>query len=120
MKRWVAFAIDGLCVVAFVVLGTRSHGEGLSEIVPVAGPFAVGLAASSTAARSVGRPAEGMASGVIVWVGTIAVGMLLRSAFGGGTAPAFVAVTTVFLGVTLLGWRTVATRRARWGTRLAS
>jgi cell division protein FtsX len=42
------------------------------------------------------------------WLGTVAVGMVLRVAAGQGTAAAFVAVALAFVGLFLLGWRLVA------------
>ncbi len=45
--------------------------------------------------------------------GTLVLGMVLRrTAFDKGTAPSFVVVATLFLGLFLLGWRLVA----RWVT----
>jgi hypothetical protein len=41
------------------------------------------------------------------------MGMLLRNlVFDRGTAPAFVIVATIFLGVTMFGWRALLARRA--------
>jgi hypothetical protein len=42
------------------------------------------------------------------WLGTVALGMLLRVVSGQGTAPAFIGVALVFLGLFLLGWRLLA------------
>ncbi|MEO1056276.1 MAG: DUF3054 domain-containing protein, partial [Actinomycetota bacterium] len=48
-------------------------------------------------------------TGLIVWPVVVAVGMLLRRfVFDDGTATSFVIVTTMFLGVFLIGWRAVA------------
>jgi hypothetical protein len=65
-------------------------------------------------------PAAVWPAGVIVWVCTVAVGMVLRVVSGQGTAVAFVVVALVFLGLFLLGWRAAAqlTARSRWGARL--
>jgi hypothetical protein len=41
------------------------------------------------------------------------MGMLLRNmVFNRGTAVAFVIVATVFLGITMFGWRALLSRRA--------
>ena len=53
-------------------------------------------------------------AGIGAWLGTVAVGMLLRVVAGQGTAPAFIAVALCFLGLFLLGWRVVAAIVARW------
>ena len=60
----------------------------------------------------------GLTAGVLVWVPTVVVGMLLRVATGAGVQTSFVIVATVVLGVFLLGWRGVAglVRRSRRGT----
>ena len=51
-------------------------------------------------------------SGVIVWIGTVALGMVLRNlVFDDGTATAFVIVATVFLGVAVNSWRALARKR---------
>ena len=51
-------------------------------------------------------------SGLITWIGTVALGMVLRHfVFSDGTATAFVIVAAVFLGAVLNGWRAVVRRR---------
>jgi hypothetical protein len=48
---------------------------------------------------------------VIVWLVTVALGMVLRhTLFDRGTALAFIIVATISLGLLLLGWRAVAAR----------
>jgi O-antigen/teichoic acid export membrane protein len=39
------------------------------------------------------------------------IGLVVRSASGGGTAPAFVVVAVIVLGVLLVGWRAALTWR---------
>ncbi|HEY7717895.1 MAG TPA: DUF3054 family protein, partial [Pedococcus sp.] len=51
------------------------------------------------------RPATGPADGAVVALVAVVVGMLLRRLTGAGTDPAFVAVATVVLGGSLVGWR---------------
>ena len=41
----------------------------------------------------------------MVWLSTVAVGMILRVVAGQGTAAAFIAVALAFVGLFLLGWR---------------
>jgi hypothetical protein len=53
---------------------------------------------------------------VRVWVWTVVIGLVVRSASGGGTAPAFVAVAAIVLGVFLVGWRVALTWRT-WQSR---
>lgn len=57
-------------------------------------------------------------AGLRVWVWTVVIGMVVRSATGVGVAVAFVVVASVVLGVFLVGWRMAVrprTRRSRLG-----
>ena len=105
-----AGAADVLCVLAFVVAGRRSHdeGNGLGAVLEVAAPFLIALAVGWLATRAWRRPIE-LRTGVVVWLVTVALGMLLRrTIFDRGTAMSFVIVATVVLGALLVGWRAVA------------
>lgn len=109
--------LDLCCVLAFVVIGRASHAEGetVAGIATTAWPFLSGLLIGWVATRPWRR-----ASGVGVWLVTVAVGMVLRVVSGQGTAVTFVIVSLVFLGLTMLGWRAVGhlRRRAREGVDL--
>jgi 2-polyprenyl-6-methoxyphenol hydroxylase-like FAD-dependent oxidoreductase len=73
----------------------------------------VWLLAGVHAVPAVRRTAAATGTGAIVWVATVSGGMLLRNlVFGRGTAAAFVVVATVFLGITMLGWRAARDWRA--------
>jgi hypothetical protein len=49
----------------------------------------------------------------MVWGYTVVMGMVLRNlVFDRGTALAFIIVATVFLGITMFGWRALVARRA--------
>jgi hypothetical protein len=49
----------------------------------------------------------------VVWGYTVVMGMVLRNlVFDRGTALAFIIVATVFLGITMFGWRALVARRA--------
>lgn len=103
---------DTLCVLLFVVIGTRNHktDTGLSGIVYVAAPFFIALSLAHLAPM-MQRGAKALPHQYLVWGYTIVMGMVLRNfAFDRGTAPAFVIVATIFLGVTMLGWRALAER----------
>ena len=52
-------------------------------------------------------------TGILVWLCTLVVGMLLRAVTGQGTATAFIVVATLFLGLFLVGWRVIARVWAR-------
>jgi Protein of unknown function (DUF3054) len=105
-----AAILDCCCVLAFVIIGRASHarGEPLSGIASTAWPFLAGLACGWLATRAWRRPLGLVPAGVGAWLGTAAVGMVLRVAAGQGTAAAFVGVALAFAGLFLLGWRLVA------------
>lgn len=106
-----ALAFDVVAVVVFVAIGRRSHDEGGNAFVQtakVAAPFLIALAAGWSAARAWKQP-EALRTGAIVWVVTVALGMVLRHwVFDRGTAVSFIIVASVFTGVFLVGWRAVA------------
>lgn len=109
-----ALVADLACVVFFAALGRRNHAEGMSPggIVETAWPFLVGAAVGWLLSRGWRRPTAVMPTGLTVWVCTVAVGMLLRKATSEGIAMSFIAVTTLFMAVLLLGWRAVLARLA--------
>jgi hypothetical protein len=101
---------DVVCVLAFVLIGRASHqaGESLAGVTSTAWPFLAGLAVGEAATRAWRRPAALVPTGVGVWLATVALGQLLRVVSGQGTDAAFIAVSAVFLGLFLIGWRLVA------------
>ncbi|WP_299556832.1 DUF3054 domain-containing protein [uncultured Mycolicibacterium sp.] len=106
---------DLVCVVLFCTLGRRSHGEGLdlAGIAQTTWPFLTGTAVGWLATRAWRRPAAIAPTGLVVWVATIAVGMLLRKLTGGGVAGSFVLVASTVTAVLFLGWRAIAALAAR-------
>ena len=106
----IAAGLDMFVVIAFVAIGRRNHDEnpGLAGLVDTAAPFVLGLVLAWTVAQAWSAPWSGR-TGLIVWLGTVAGGMVLRKfLFDEGTALSFVIVTTVFLGTFLNGWRAFA------------
>lgn len=105
-----ALVADLLVVLVFVTIGRRSHAEGVSAVgvMATAWPFASGTAAGWAASRGWRAPTSALATGVPVWVATVAVGMVLRQVSGEGTPVSFGIVASVFLGTFLVGWRAVA------------
>jgi hypothetical protein len=106
MKPAVAIAVDGACVVAFALIGRASHAEALDPVglARTASPFLAGTAVGTLLGRTWRRPSA-LRSGIAVWLGTLAGGMLLRALTGGGVAVSFVIVAGITLAVMLLGWR---------------
>jgi hypothetical protein len=114
----VAFAVDIVCVLVFCTIGRRSHAEGLtvSGIAETSWPFLSGTIVGWLLARGWRRPTALAPTGLVVWVCTVAVGMVLRRASSQGVATSFVVVASVVTGLLLIGWRAVAAigrRRAR-------
>lgn len=105
-----AAVLDACCVLLFVVIGRASHskGETLAGVASTVWPFLAGLAVGWLAARAWRRPAAILPSGTGAWLGTVAIGMLLRVLAGQGTAFPFILVALAFLGLFLLGWRLAA------------
>lgn len=120
VRTWRAAALDVACVLVFVVIGRASHakGETLAGIASTAWPFLCGLAGGWAATKAWQRPSALAPAGVGAWLGTVAVGMVLRVVAGQGTAAAFIVVALAFLGLFLLGWRVVG-RAAPKVSRLA-
>lgn len=102
-----AAAADLGCVLLFVVIGRANHhaGGGADGLWDTFWPFAAGAMAGLLATRWWRRPAALLPAGVGVWLGTVALGMILRVLAGQGTAFAFILVALAFLGLFQLGWR---------------
>lgn len=105
-----ALAADVVCVIVFCAVGRRSHAEGLtvSGIAETAWPFLSGTAIGWLISRGWRRPAAIVPTGLVIWVSTIVVGMLLRKASSQGVAASFVVVASLVTALLLLGWRAVA------------
>lgn len=104
----VALVLDALLVLLFVALGRQEHAtaDGLAGLLLTASPFLVGWAVMSLVTSAHRSWARLWPQGVVVWAGTVALGMLLRVWWGLGHAPAsFVLVAAIVLGVFLLGRR---------------
>jgi Protein of unknown function (DUF3054) len=116
-----AAAADLGCVLLFVVIGRANHNAsgGLAGLWDTFWPFAAGAVVGLLATRFWRRPAALRPTGVGVWLGTVAVGMLLRVLAGQGTAFAFILVALAFLGLFQLGWRVLWLRLARPATAAA-
>jgi hypothetical protein len=109
----VAFLLDVALFLLFVVIGRRSHGEGAAGLLNTLWPFLVGLAAGWLVTWAWKRPLAIVWPGVPIWLMTVALGMLIRTACGQGVQPSFIAVAAIVLGVFLVGWRLIALPFAR-------
>ncbi|WEK62246.1 MAG: DUF3054 domain-containing protein [Candidatus Microbacterium colombiense] len=106
-----AFFVDAVLVLVFAVIGRASHDENPAGFLITAWPFLVALLIGHLlAALLPGRPRRpwSLAWGAVVWIVTVAGGMLLRIVSGDTAQVAFIIVATVTLGVFLVGWRGIA------------
>ena len=118
MKR-LSVVLDVIAIVIFVAIGRRvhDHGVNLRGLVSTAWPFLVGLGVGWSVLMRQRRSATTLTGGVVVWLSTVVLGMILRVVSGQGTALAFIVVALVFLGLFMLGWRVVFVRTRRLRTR---
>src|SRR5262245_21317369 len=109
-RALIALLTDIVCVIVFCTIGRRSHSEGLtaSGIAQTAWPFLAGTGVGWVLIGGWRRPFAVIPTGVVVWVCTVVVGMLLRKATSAGVATSFVVVASVSTAVLLLGWRGTA------------
>lgn len=105
-----ALLIDLVCVVAFCAIGRRTHTEGLTVggIAETSWPFLTGTALGWLLSRGWQRPVALAPTGLVVWMCTVVVAMLLRRATSHGTAVSFIVVASVTTAVLLIGWRAAA------------
>lgn len=110
-----ALAADVACVLLFCAIGRRSHAEGLSitGVAETAWPFLTGTALGWLLVRGWQRPVSVAPTGLVIWVCTVVVGMLLRRLTAAGTATSFIIVASLTTAVLLLGWRGVLRVAAR-------
>jgi len=109
-RTLIALLADVVSVIVFCTIGRRSHAEGLTVagIAQTAWPFLAGAGVGWLLIGGWRRPFTVIPTGVVVWVCTVAVGMLLRKATSAGVSTSFVVVASLSTAVLLLGWRSVA------------
>lgn len=121
MRYVPALLLDAVFVLVFAVIGRASHDESPAGFLLTAWPFLVALVVGHlVAALLPGRPRRpwALAWGAVVWVVTVAGGMLLRIVTGDTAQIAFIIVATITLGILLIGWRAAAAlARRRRGAR---
>ncbi len=110
MPRCKLQLLDAVVVVAFVVIGRRSHDEAetLAGVINTAAPFLIGLVAAWFVLGAWRHPTA-VIVGPAVAALTTGFGMVLRRfVFDEGTAVSFVVVAVLFLTAAMTGWRLVA------------
>ncbi|MCZ4077120.1 DUF3054 domain-containing protein [Rhodococcus sp. H36-A4] len=111
---YIPAVIDLVLVLIFCAVGRRSHDESgaLAGLATTAWPFLIGAVVGWAATWALYRNKFDafllLPTGIIVWVSTVAIGMVLRAISGQGTAFSFVVVATTVLALFLLGWRALA------------
>lgn len=98
---------DGVAIVAFVVLGGRTHGGSVLHLVGVALPYLIGWFAAAVAFR-LDRDPLSVTKALLAWPFGVALGLALRTMMVGALTRPLVLVSFGALGVLLVGWRIVA------------
>ncbi|HEX9497006.1 MAG TPA: DUF3054 domain-containing protein [Mycobacterium sp.] len=109
-RALIALFADVVCVIVFCAIGRRSHAEGLTVagIAQTAWPFLAGTGVGWLLIGGWRRPFTVIPTGVVVWVCTVAAGMVLRKVTSAGVSTSFVVVASLSTAVLLLGWRAAA------------
>jgi hypothetical protein len=109
-RALIALFADVVCVIVFCTIGRRSHAEGLTVagIAQTAWPFLAGTGVGWLLIGGWRRPFTVIPVGMVVWVCTVVVGMVLRKVTSAGVSASFVVVASVSTAVLLLGWRAAA------------
>jgi hypothetical protein len=103
-----AIAVDVICILVFAILGRSSHQEttDLLGVAHTAWPFLAGCLLGTLLGRTWRHPFS-VKSGVAVWLGTVAGGMVLRLLTGAGVQLSFIIVANCVLALLLIGWRAI-------------
>jgi hypothetical protein len=104
-----AGGLDAGLVLVFAAIGRLSHGESLAGLGVTYWPFLGALIVGWVVLRAWRHPRTIVLTGLGIWIATVAGGLLLRAISGQGVQLSFAIVTTIVLGVFLLGWRAIAT-----------
>ena len=107
MQRPAWLVMDVIGVLVFCALGRRSHAEGVTVtgVAATEWPFLTGTVLGWLVSRGWRRPTVVVPTGVVVWLCTVVVGMVLRKASSASVAASFVVVAASVTAVLLLGWR---------------
>lgn len=124
MRYLPAVIVDVVLVLIFAAIGRASHDENPAGFLLTAWPFLIALLVGHLlAALLPGRPRRpwSLQWGAVVWIVTVAGGMLIRVLSGDTAEVPFIIVATLVLGVFLVGWRAIAAmlRRRRGSTDVA-
>lgn len=113
-RQVTALSLDVVSIVVFAAVGRRSHDEsrGLGSVLSTAAPFLVALLVGWGATKVLSRRRSHLRdgadrdAGVVIWIVTVGLGLVLRrTLWDRGMAFAFVVVATLVLGVFIVGRR---------------
>lgn len=108
---------DAVLILVFAAVGRDAHQRGdiVSGVFLTAWPFLAGAALAWLLGTVRRRPLS-LTAGVLVWLSTVAGGMVLRAVTGQTVVIAFVIVSLLSLGLFLLGYRALLALIRRTGT----
>jgi hypothetical protein len=114
-----AACADAALILVFAAIGRDAHQRGdiVLGVFSTAWPFLIGAALAWLALRVWRAPLALWPAGVGVWLGTVAIGRLLRAVTGQTVVLPFVIVALLSLGLLLLGYRLLAAAVRRLNTR---
>ncbi|MEW1819688.1 DUF3054 domain-containing protein [Arthrobacter sp. NPDC080031] len=106
---FIAGLADAVLILVFAAIGRDAHqrADVLAGVFATAWPFLAGAAIGWLAVRAWRVPFQAWPAGVVVWIATVAGGMLLRAATGQTVVLAFIIVALISLAILLLGYRAV-------------
>ena len=110
MRYLPAVVVDVVLVLIFAAIGRASHDENPAGFLLTAWPFLIALLIGHPlAALLPGRPRRpwSVLWGAVVWIVTVAGGMLIRVLSGDTAEVPFIIVATLVLGALLVGWRAI-------------
>ncbi|MFJ2532916.1 DUF3054 domain-containing protein [Microbacterium maritypicum] len=110
MRYLPAVVVDVVLVLIFAAIGRASHDENPAGFLLTAWPFLIALLIGHLlAALLPGRPRRPWTVlwGAVVWIVTVAGGMLIRVLSGDTAEVPFIIVATLVLGAFLVGWRAI-------------
>ncbi len=80
----------------------------MAGIASTSWPFLSGTAVGWLLSQAWRRPTAVYPTGVLVWLCTVAIGMLLRKITSASVAGGFIVVASTVTALLLLGWRVIA------------
>ncbi|MBP5800506.1 DUF3054 domain-containing protein [Microbacterium maritypicum] len=110
MRYLPAVVVDVVLVLIFAAIGRASHDESPAGFLLTAWPFLIALLIGHLlAALLPGRPRRpwSVLWGAVVWIVTVAGGMLIRVLSGDTAEAPFIIVAALVLGAFLVGWRAI-------------